>query len=675
MSFLTFGRDICSDIDAATSREWLVTNGIGGYASGTISGILTRRYHGLLVAALQPPVGRTLLLVKLDETASYDGGTYPLFANRWADGTVDPTGFHHIERFELDGTIPVWTFSVADALIEKRVWMVQGENTTHIRYDLRRAAAPLYLSIKALVNYRDFHGETRGAPPLQVNPIWRGEAHDIYGVLVRADENSLPFTLVSDEAEAEAPQGWYRDFALATEQERGFLGVEDHFMATEFHLQLKPGDSMAIIASSEAQPSLDSAKALENRRAYEAGIRAKARSRFRHAPEPVQQLLLAADQFIVRRALPEEPDGHTVIAGYPWFSDWGRDTMISLPGLALTTGRPDIARSILSTFARYVDGGMLPNNFPDAGSTPGYNTVDATLWYFEAIRAYHAATRDDRLLRELLPTLETIIDDHIRGTRYNIHADPADGLLYAGQPGLQLTWMDAKLGDWVVTPRIGKPVEINALWYHALSIMAVFARHLRLPADRYFSHARQARKSFARFWNKQAGFCFDVLDGPDGNDPALRPNQLFAVSLPAGSDDEPPLLTPAQQKSVVDTCARRLLTSYGLRTLAPDDPAYLGHYTGNQRLRDGAYHQGTAWAWLIGPFVSAHLKVYRNREQARALLLPLLDHLSGYGVGSIGEIFEADPPFKPVGAFAQAWSVAEVLRAWAATEAAPDGRG
>jgi predicted glycogen debranching enzyme len=359
--------------------------------------------------------------------------------------------------------------------------------------------------------------------------------------------------------------------------------------------------------------------------------------------------------------MPDEPNGRTIIAGYPWFGDWGRDTMISLPGLMLVTGRHDEAARTLRTFAHFVDQGMLPNRFPDGGETPEYNTADATLWYFEAIRAYHAATSDATLLRDLFPVLQEIIEWHQRGTRYNIRMDPDDGLLYAGEPGVQLTWMDARVGDWVVTPRIGKPVEVNALWYNALRIMADFARHLGESAELYDTLAEQAQDGFARFWNEATGYCYDVLDGPEGDDPALRPNQLFAVSLPHSP------LTCQQQRAVVDACARHLLTSHGLRSLAPDAPAYIGHYGGDQRQRDAAYHQGTVWGWLIGPFVSAHLRVYGDRELARSFLQPLIHHLADHGLGSISEIFDGDPPFTPHGCIAQAWSVAEVLRAWQAT--------
>jgi predicted glycogen debranching enzyme len=359
--------------------------------------------------------------------------------------------------------------------------------------------------------------------------------------------------------------------------------------------------------------------------------------------------------------LPDDPDGRTVIAGYHWFGDWGRDTMISLPGLTLVTGRHDVAARILRTCAHFVDQGMLPNRFPDEDETPEYNTVDAALWYFEAISAYHTATGDDVLLRDLFPVLQEIIEWHLRGTRYNIRMDPDDGLICAGKPGVQLTWMDAKVEEWVVTPRIGKPVEISALWYNALRIMAGFAHRLGEAAAAYDAAADQTRASFARFWNAEAGYCYDVLDGPKGNDPTLRPNQLLAVSLPYSP------LTEEQQRAVVDACARHLLTSHGLRSLAPDDPAYVGHYGGEQHQRDRAYHQGTVWGWLIGPFVTAYLRVYGDRELARSFLRPLMHHLADHGVGSISEIFDGDPPFTPRGCIAQAWSVAEVLRAWRET--------
>ena len=670
---LDFGRDICGDLAAATRREWLVTNGIGGYASGTIAGVLTRRYHGLLLAALKPPLGRTLLAAKLDETVTYAGQVYPLHANRRVNGEVTPDGFRHLERFRLEGTTPVWTFACADALLEKRVWMQPGANTTYIWYQLCRGSAPLALSLAVLVNHRDHHALTRaGDVRLQATSVTRG-------LQVTAGEGAAPFWVLSDRAEVELAHEWQRDFFLSVEEARGLDTTEDHLHAGDFHALLRPGEALTVVASAEpfdcAQdkpaPNLDGVAAYAARQAHEA--RLLATCGYNDAPEPLRRLVLAADQFIVRRDL-EDPSteftlsaveglrtsqtvGHSVIAGYHWFGDWGRDTMIALPGLTLTTGRPEVARSILRTFARYVSQGMLPNRFPDAGEAAEYNTLDATLWYFEAIRAYHAAAGDDDLLAELFPALQEIVAWHQRGTRYNIHVDPQDGLVYGGQEGVQLTWMDAKVEDWVVTPRIGKPVEINALWYNALCVLADFACRLGRPDAAYRALAERARAAFARFWNAEAGYCYDVLDGPAGDDAALRPNQLFAAALPHSP------LTAEQQRQVVDACARHLLTSHGLRSLAPDDPAYVGRYGGDRRWRDGAYHQGTVWGWLIGPFISAHLRVYRDPQLARSYLLPLIRHLADHGLGSISEIFDGDPPFTPEGCIAQAWSVAEVLRA------------
>jgi predicted glycogen debranching enzyme len=666
---IEFGREICGDLNHAESREWLVANGIGGYASGTVAGLLTRRYHGLLVAALNPPLGRTLMLTKLDETARYGESTYPLHTNRWTDGSIEPSGYGQIERFSLEGTVPVWRFACADALVEKRIWMEQGANTTYIQYTLHRSTQPISLTLKALVNYRDYHGSTQGNDwQMTIKPMGQGvvvvahsEAVPLY-LLCAAAEKSL-----CDLAQVTPVHHWYEGFDLAVERYRGLSDRENHLHAATFGITLNPGESFTLVASTEPQPNLNGEAALNARRIYEQQLlnrwKVHQPDRSEAAPAWVSGLVLAADQFIADRPLPDHPDGKTILAGYPWFSDWGRDTMISLPGLTLTTGRSDIARSILKTFAQYVDRGMIPNRFPDAGEIPEYNTVDATLWYFEAIRAYYSATQDEDLLRELFPVLADIIDWHCRGTRYGIRLDTSDGLLYAGEAGVQLTWMDAKVGDWVVTPRIGKPVEANALWYNALRTMATFARLLGKSAQIYAVMADHALAGFSRFWNNETGYCYDVLDGPDGADAALRPNQIFAVSLP-----ESPL-DPVQQRCVVETCGRMLLTSHGLRSLAPNHPQYQGHYGGDQRQRDGAYHQGTVWGWLIGPFVLAHLRVYGNPAQAREFLEPMANHLYSRGLGSLSEIFDGDAPFTPRGCIAQAWTVAEVLRAWQATEA------
>lgn len=655
---IDFGRTICSDPQLSAQHEWLVTNGIGGYASGTVGGMLTRRYHGLLVAALQPPVGQTLLVSKFDETVQYIGHEYALASNIWLNGVIDPRGMLNLERFFLEGSTPVWQYACADALIEKRVWMEYGVNTSYVRYTLVRGGEPCTLSIKVLVNYRNHHQLTRVTS-------WGMQSERIEGGLrVLAYEGAAPLYLVSDCATVDPQHMWYRGYYLPVEEYRGLEHQEDHLLIGAFRVALAVGESVTIALSAGAAPGVDATAALARRRERDAALLQAAGVRAAAASAPfatVHQLILAADQFIVARTMPELQDGQTVVAGYPWFTDWGRDAMISLPGLTLATGRPQIAARILRVFARYVDKGMLPNRFPDAGDAPEYNTVDATLWYFEALRAYVEHTGDVALLSELFPTLKEIVAWHVRGTRYNIHVDPADGLLYAGDDGVQLTWMDAKIGDWVVTPRRGKPVEVNALWYNALEVMADFARRLGQPDDDYVILAAATRRGFSRFWNNFERGCFDVLDGPHGHDPSLRPNQLLAVSLPFSALDR------ERQQAIVDICARHLLTSHGLRSLAPDESAYIGRYDGDASNRDGAYHQGTVWAWLMGPFVAAHLRVHQNPNQARSLLLPLLCHLTSQGVGSISEIFDGDAPFTPRGCFAQAWSVAELLRAWRLT--------
>jgi len=652
-----FGREICGELGAAESREWLVTNGIGGYASGTVAGSQTRRYHGLLVAALQPPVGRTQLVSAIDEIVHYDGTDFSLATHRWADGAVDPQGFLLLEDFHLAGSTPVWTYALADALLEKRVWMRQGENTTYIQYTLVRGSRALEMELKALVNYRDFHSLTHaGDWRMNIAPLENG-------VKVLAFDGATPFYLKSNAATCEPRHEWYLGCFLGEETARGLSDREDRLFAARFRAKLQIGSSVVFVATTEANALLDVETVRAERANYEVKLfqewQANNEALAEEAPSWLWQLILAADQFIVKRSLPEEPDGRSIIAGYHWFGDWGRDTMIALPGLTLATGRAGVARQILLAFLRYVDGGMLPNNFPDAGGKPEYNTVDAALWYFESIRQYFEATQDSVTLQKLFPVLAGMIDAHLAGTRYNIHVDPADGLLFAGAPGVQLTWMDAKIGDWVVTPRVGKPVEINSLWINALETMAGFARLLSKPGAAYEKLAAQAKRSFQRFWNAERGCCFDVIDSPGiGNDALLRPNQIFALSLPVS------LLAPEQQKAVVDLCARQLLTSHGLRSLAPGEAGYTGHYGGSPRDRDAAYHQGTVWGWLLGPFALAHYRVYHDREAALRFLEPLGRQIYASGLGTLSEIFDGDAPFTPRGCIAQAWTIAEVLRAW-----------
>ena len=664
-SVVDFGREICCDLRAAESREWLVTNGIGGYAFGTIAGLQTRCYHGLLVAALQPPLGRTLLLANLDETARYASEEFELFTNRWADGTMASEGYRNIERFHLEGTTPVWTFALADARLEKRIFMQSGANTTYVLYRLVRASSPVEISIKVLADYGEEHCVTAGRTwPMDVAPVERG-------LQVVAFDGATPIYVLSDSASASPAKDWYRNYDLAVERARGLPDRTDHFFAGEFRATMAPGGSLTIVASTVATPSLIGEAAFARRQSETGALL----GRFfaanigtsQESSPAIQQLVLAADQFIAARPLDGAADAKTILAGYPWFSDWGRDTMIALPGLCLATGKPWLARNILRTFSRFVSEGMLPNQFPRAGEAPVYNTVDATLWYFEAVRQYFEATSDIGLLHELYPVLEGIMDAHVRGTRYHIHVDPADGLLYAGEPGVQLTWMDAKVGDRVVTPRIGKPVEVNALWLNAAAAMGRFAQALGGNAARYEGLAERARTGFARFWNAEKQFCFDVIDAPgspNGKDTALRPNQIFAVSLPETA------LTPEQQRAVVDVCARELLTSFGLRSLARNEAGYRGHYAGGVEERDDAYHQGTVWGWLLGPFALAHLRVSGNAGEAMSFLEPMFSHLKAAGLGTASEIFDGDPPFTPNGCVAQAWTVGETLRAWRVITAA-----
>ncbi len=665
---LEFGREFCGNLEAAESREWLVTNGIGGYASGTIAGGMTRRYHGLLIAALQPPVGRTHLVAYLDETVRYGCADFALATHRWASGAVEPRGFQHIDRFRSDPTTPVWTYALADARLEKRVWMQQGANTTYVQYTMLHGAGPVEMELKSLVNYRDFHASTHAGD-------WRMRVEAVEGgVRVVAFDGALPFYLKSIQASCQPRHVWYREFFLPAERERGLDDHEDHLFAAEFRVQLAVGESVTIVLTTEESALLNGDIAREQRTAHETAVvnawNKQEQEIAEEAPGWLSQLALAADQFIVKRALPGEPEGRSVVAGYHWFADWGRDTMIALPGLALATGRPDVARRILLAFARCVDAGMLPNNFPDAGGKPEYNTVDAALWYFEAARQYLAATGDKHTLQNLFTVLAGIVEAHVKGTRYQIHVDPADGLLYAGESGVQLTWMDAKIGDWVVTPRTGKAVEINALWVNALETMAEFARLLKESSERYEALAGKAKDGFQKFWNERQRCCYDVIDSPGvGNDATTRPNQIFAVSLPVSP------LTPEQQKSVVNLCAERLLTPYGLRSLAPGEPGYQGHYLGGPRERDAAYHQGTVWGWLLGPFALAHFRVYGDRAAAMGFFDAIGAAIRMYAVGTLAEIFDGDPPFTPRGCIAQAWTVGEVLRVFSELARAPKSIG
>jgi len=649
---IAFGSEICRNLEAAIQREWLETNGLGGFASSTIIGLNTRRYHGLLTAATTPPVGRLVLLSKLEETLILDGQRFELSANQYP-GVVHPQGYQYLTHFRLE-PFPVLTYTLADVELEKAIFMIYSENSTVVHYTLRFAGGTMApdrcaLEVRPLIACRDYHSTTHRNealdPRVQVLP----------GLATVAPYAGLPALHCAHDADAIDTTGyWYNNFEYAVERERGLDFVEDLFSPFVLRFDLSRRAQAAIIASTALH---DVARVAAYRQA-EIARRQAILATVPAADDFVRTLVAAADHYIVARG-----DQKTVIAGYHWFSDWGRDTMIALPGLTLVTDRVDMAHSMLLAFARVVDQGMLPNRFPDTGETPEYNTVDATLWFFEAVRALWQATRDDTFMRtHFYDVLTDIIAWHVRGTRYGIKVDD-DGLLAAGEPGVQLTWMDAKVGDWVVTPRHGKPVEIQALWYNALRIMEDLAQTCGDTAaqQRYGTMAACAYASFnGLFWNAEAGCLYDVVNGAE-RDRTIRPIQIFAVSLPYT------MLFDARAHDVVAVIERDLLTPYGLRSLAPYDPQYRGRYEGGPASRDSLYHQGTVWPWLMGPFLTAYVKVHgatsQGRQQAMQWLSGFRTHVCDAGLGHISEIFDGDAPHHPRGCIAQAWSVAELLRA------------
>ena len=638
------------NLDLAARREWLETNGLGGFASSTITGMNTRRYHGLLVAATRPPVGRMVLLSKMEETLIIGGRRVQLASNRYP-GVVHPQGHLYLKEFRRD-PFPVFVYEAEGFVLEKSVFMIHGENSTVVQYELRAPkdfTTTAALELRPLIAFRDYHSTTH-----ENGAINRVLAIEAGSVSVAPYQDLPPLHLAHTPGDVQATGDWYRNFEYTIEQERGLDYREDLFNPFVLLFDLYRNPRAAVVASVEdrSTESVEIARAAEIQRRKEVVSAAPLKDPF------VRELVEAADQFVVRRG-----EGSTVIAGYHWFSDWGRDTMITLRGLTLVTGHPEVAKGILLEFAAHVDRGMLPNRFPDAGETLEYNTVDATLWYFEAVRALIAYTDDYKFVRtKLYSVLADIIAWHERGTRYGIRAD-GDGLLMAGEAGAQLTWMDAKVGDWVVTPRQGKPVEIQALWYNALRVMEDLARKFGHSADaaHYKEMADRARTAFpALFWNPDAGCLYDVVNG-DARDASIRPNQIFAVSL------HHKMLPPEKARSVVQTVEQHLLTPYGLRSLAPGDPQYHGRFEGGPFSRDSAYHQGTVWPWLLGPFITAYLEVNgrspKARQQAERWLADLRRYLENEGLGQIPEVFDGDPPYRSGGCIAQAWSVAEVLRA------------
>lgn len=632
----------------ARGLEWLEANGLGGWASATVSGASSRRYHGLLVAATSPPVGRQVLLAKLDETLVLaDGTRHELGCNQYP-GAVHPTGYQYLTKFERD-LFPVFEYEAGGVRLRKTVAARHGHNTTLIVYEVLAAPAPFVLELLPLLAGRDYHSLGRHAA--EAEPAFVRTA-DTYHLHPRP--GTAPLFLTLPGATLEPRPTWFYQLEYAIEQERGQDFREDVFSPGVFCCALQAGDTLGIIVSTDA-PGPETAQLLL--------LRERQRRELLLAAVPAadtlrRALTLAADQFIVRR----ETDLNTIIAGYHWFTDWGRDTMISLPGLCLCTGRWEEAKRILQAFAATVSEGMLPNRFPDSGAAPEYNTVDATLWFFVAVHHYQHATDDSEfVLGALLPVLTDILAWHRRGTRYGIRV-AENGLLSAGTPAEQLTWMDAKVGDWVVTPRHGQPVEVQALWYNALRITAhlLMLAHHESEAEALSTAAMQVQDVFEdSFWNFEGGCLYDCLPPTGPPDGSLRPNQLLAISLPY------PLLSSARAGMVLATVERSLLTPVGLRSLAPDDAAYWPQYLGNQLTRDGAYHQGTVWSWWLGPYCNALVRVHGPEEGAacvQAVLEGVAFHLGEAGVGSISEIFDGDWPHLPRGCMAQAWGVAELLR-------------
>jgi predicted glycogen debranching enzyme len=673
-------------LDPLLTREWLISNGLGGYASGTISGVPTRRYHGLLVAGLPAPVGRTFMLGPVEEVLRLpDGAIVRLGGEQKAGRPAVIPGSHHLRELRLDWGLPVWTFEAGGFRLEKRVFLGHLQNTVHVSYRLALGEGRLRLELHPTMCFRPHDAPV--STPL-------GGSYSMSAVDHRYEFCSpwpnLPSLRV-------AIQGANPSFTVAPrtvegvyywiEDRRGYDSVGDLWVPGFFGVDLAPEEEASLVASTE---SWEVVKALRSREALAAEMERRRRLVYtadrRARRGTAAELVLAADAFVVApgraedaaRAHASGDEARSIIAGYHWFTDWGRDTMISLEGLTLTTGRQLEAGYILRTFSRYIQDGLIPNLFPEGDREGLYHTADATLWFFHALHRYLQATDDRETLRLLLPKLLDVVDHHLRGTRFGIGVDPEDGLLRQGAEGYQLTWMDAKVEDWVVTPRRGKAVEINALWYNALRLLEGWVRQEVVSrreetAGELARHAERCRESFnRRFWYAGGEHLYDVVDGvvdgQPGDDPACRPNQVFALSL------DHPVLDASRWEPVLKAVTEKLLTPVGLRSLAPGHPDYKPTYDGDLRARDAAYHQGTVWGWLIGPYVDAWLRVHPGEQrQARRFLAGFVPHLSEACLGSVSEVFDAEEPYTPRGCVAQAWSVAELLRCWVKTAGPEEG--
>ncbi|MDR3710179.1 MAG: amylo-alpha-1,6-glucosidase [Capsulimonadaceae bacterium] len=654
-----FTHETLQNWDVSNHLEWLVTNGIGGYGSGSLSGANTRRYHGLLVAACEPPLGRTVMLSKLEEEVRIEEQVYYLSSNKYPS-VIYPQGYRHLVEFDSD-PIPTFTYSVHEGtvILQKQVWMAHGKNTVYVRYTVLKAPEPLLIAVSPFLAYKDYHSEQHRWDGFTARMAQPEPTH----IEFNAFEGALPIHLrltPKDTFTFTSKAGWYFNYEHEREEERGLDAFEDLYCPGEFVGTLGPGRAVTLCATVEPDEPVSPHEALASE-LQRLEMLVKQAPLSPSASPVVRSLVRAADQFVIAKS--DRVSRATVIAGYPWFTDWGRDTMISLPGLCLTTGRFDTAREILLSFAGAVTDGLIPNRFNDNGTGAEFNTVDATLWMFQAARAYAEASGDwDLLTKKLYDVFASILQCHVDGTHYAIRVDESDGLLRAGEPGIQLTWMDARFHDYVFTPRIGKPIEIQALWYNALQVMAEVAERAGKPGKKYVTMANKAKRSFLKkFANPDASSLFDVVDGPEGNDAKIRPNQIFALSLTH------PILDPKSKlaKAVVETVERELMTPRGLRTLATSDASYIGLYgPGDQGRRDSAYHQGCVWPWLFGAYADAYRAV-RGSGDMTCVFENVEKMLGEYGVGSIPEIYDGDLPHAPNGCIAQAWSVAELLRVMA----------
>jgi predicted glycogen debranching enzyme len=660
------------ELEVLNTTEWLVTNGLGGYASGTIGGTPSRAYHGYLIAALPLPVGRTIMMNHILEEVWINQSEPVKLNGLQIDGQSCPEPASNIATFQLDCGLPVWTYEIGGLTLEKRVYMPHRQNTTYIHYRIAAGSGKVVLRLQPLVNMRG-HEASVNAP---LSTYTLSVCHHHFELKPSNQIPAVRMMLVNGEPAFAIAMETIHGVTYELERSRGYVWRGDLWSPGFFSAKISPSQDATFVISTESWTiacALAPTQAWDLEQERRRRLLIEAQSVVRD--ETTKQLVFAADQFIftpvgrqedIARARAAGDELRSIIAGYHWFTDWGRDTMISLEGLTLITGRFVEASYILRTFAHYIRDGLIPNMFPEGEKDGLYHTADATLWLFHALSRYLYYTGDEHLLRYFIPHLIDVVGHHLRGTKFNIHVDPEDGLLTQGQEGYQLTWMDAKVGDWVVTPRRGKAVEINALWYNALRLLENWLRRLHRAeeANSIAAHAAKAKQSFnKRFWYQEGGYLYDVVDGKDGrSDPACRPNQIFALSL------EHPILEREHWESVLDVVQKKLLTPFGLRSLAPGEKDYKSSYDGDLRARDAAYHQGTVWAWLIGPFIDAWLKVHPgDRETAKTFLHSFADHLASACAGTISEIFDAEPPFTPRGCCAQAWSVAEVLRCFAKT--------